>query len=92
MLLCPTPLGSDDYVLRRPDTHMYQFVQLFALRMCTKQKSPNHHSLLSTLDISSLSRRRKHAKLILLKFLNNLSYLPEGLIYPASPSLSPLPL
>ena len=59
------------------DSHSLEKVQVFALKLCSKNWSSDYSSLFNSSNLPTLSSRRTQAKIILtFKFLNDLHYFP----------------
>ena len=69
----------DPYQLK--DIKKLEDVQSFALKLSTKQWSPDYHSLLYQLSLPKLSSRRKISKFLLLyKFICNILFIPSNIL------------
>ena len=65
---------------------LFENVQKFALRVCSKQWDSSYDALLNVLTVPTLSSRRKTQKLV-----HHSVFLPVSSLLPTGPPLSPLP-
>ena len=65
---------------------LFENVQKFALRICSKQWDSSYDALLNVLTVPTLSSRRKTQKLV-----HRSVFLPVSSLLPTGPPLSPLP-